>query len=242
MYEKLRKYLLMDRWTAANAMFILNGIDPRTATRQETPAGAINEMFELKDDAPHRDIKEVIRAVSELGFIWRGCDHGDDFKNRNQALDQHSYKVSYYIQWADAKGFDVPWLSWAEENGLLNADGKKNTGRQEAEPNAKAVLPTAMKEHSLDHLVTNLWNIKPREKGQAFRGYTLPVYQYLVRASRSEPKPTARQVLEFFDKEKPDPVTHVDLANNTFIYKLKDGNVQNRQLDAIDQVIRRLTM
>jgi hypothetical protein len=47
------------------------------------------------------------RTRDDLGAIWASGMHPP----RNP--------IGYYLEWAKAKGFDVPWLDWALERGLI---------------------------------------------------------------------------------------------------------------------------
>ncbi len=154
---ELVEWMRRDTWTRGDAMLILMGIDPdRTAiTERQTEYRRPEWVFEADgpwmmggcDQTPTR--VETRRLAERLTAMMRTWD-----SDNHPAL----CLPNYYIKWADAHGFEVPWLESAHSTGLIDAvalgvvstagqgvlddGGSKTTeARQEQKQDLGAALP-----------------------------------------------------------------------------------------------------
>lgn len=133
--KKLRFYLRHDAWTAETGLFLLAGLVPASSERATEAhlevfkawSGISGTVFDAASDiyglGLWRDHTEVVSDWSYVRrSIVRKC--GNAFKTMQAvwASGQHPERSppQYFIDWAASKGFDVPWVDWAVEQGLAS--------------------------------------------------------------------------------------------------------------------------
>ncbi|WP_233343573.1 hypothetical protein [Burkholderia cepacia] len=95
----------LDGWRNANVFQLEIAPDPSDAVPDDMPLTSLNLL-------------DMSVRLSQMMAIWDSGDHPP----RNPP--------TYYLEWAATKGFDVPWLAWAESQGLIapRAAGWKAAG------------------------------------------------------------------------------------------------------------------
>lgn len=114
------------------------GFDEEMMRVIEIISGPVDEPFITAEEVctkPFNKLRRVdyrLKAESGLRKLWdlyrRSPDHDED--------DQRP--PSEFIEWAKAQGLDIPWISWADENGLLHETGEADA----ASISNSAKLPT----------------------------------------------------------------------------------------------------
>lgn len=124
----LSKWFLHDTWAADEALMLLVGLCPdgTLIEQYKTIDGDVMSRIEIAysldgyESMPYsfaqefEDGEEVCGLLDRMSTTWR---HLAALWESGQHPEKNA--PSYYIAWAKAKKYDIPWLSWAEENGLL---------------------------------------------------------------------------------------------------------------------------
>lgn len=118
--ERLKFLLRLDKWPSKEALWTLLGVDP----------AGVGIGFTLDGDGYPQDY--YVQSIRSFGGqAWVVFDSELDLIEKQYDLlteiwdsGNHSIENSpdYYILWAISKGFDVPWLPWAKERGLISAE------------------------------------------------------------------------------------------------------------------------
>ena len=121
----LYRWLRHDTWTAEEAALLLVGLDPN-ATRLGTTKAMISEMpLKRIEHTELLDGRELSRS-----FPVEETEERDELRRLSSSyrdilavLESGTHPArnppEYYLKWAKAKGFEVPWLEWAQQNFLL---------------------------------------------------------------------------------------------------------------------------
>ena len=138
---RLEHFFLFDTWTAEQGLMLIGGYDPSSEskngrfvtrldgirkTQLEDNSEWYKERFPRKCDI-YNFLDDAIDEISEffesdflfMQEIWNSGNHS----SRNSP--------DYYINWALGKGFKIPWIDWAAENGYINSGLKKKNSEQD---------------------------------------------------------------------------------------------------------------
>ena len=110
--EKLRYYLKRDTWDINTACYLLVGVIPE----KWEPLGFLTWEGVLVGVSTREETAD--RAEDIQRMFCSNPDHGD------------RETPAYWIDWANKKGFSIPWKAFAKEKGLLPAS--RNEALQKA--------------------------------------------------------------------------------------------------------------
>lgn len=119
----LPKYLRLDNWIPTDAFLLLIGVlpDERYLTPGKKYGGFVGVM--TLDGRARRTEDEADMEFLDLGLNWKMLEEiwaSGEHPLRNPPM--------YYVEWAIGKGFEIPWLPWAEEYGLPGLSSGTSAG------------------------------------------------------------------------------------------------------------------
>lgn len=110
----LETILLMDYWPVGRAIYYLVGVD------YEDGSYTLLTNQDKYDDCEYFD--RLYESAERVKDIWLASIHDDKRRIKTAHLSgkmDHLYDVGYFIQWAQKKRIDIPWLEVAKRHELI---------------------------------------------------------------------------------------------------------------------------
>ena len=121
-FKRIRLARLLDGRELDLTFWEINSDLQNKLLRNELDEGKKSLLAEAQ--AARAEIEAFSNTYRDMCSVWKSGEHPD----RN--------KPAYYVGWAKAKGFSVPWFQWATEHGLLEE------AQQPSEPENERALST----------------------------------------------------------------------------------------------------
>lgn len=131
--NRLHYWLRFDAWNFNDAMFILCDLDPDLTEAERGPGDELAKAGDFAGrtyDPWKTEIDDAARRVRDLRRIWWSGDH-----------DESVQSPAEWIAWARRKRIRIPWLDWAERNGLLAKIAEPSSTSVPASANASGADP-----------------------------------------------------------------------------------------------------